>query len=224
MDPQRVIDLWIARLQREQHEDPQLYRSIPFDDYGVEMLGDATGEERTALHAAMLVQLASFDTGRVGQLGEIYWRLALPGLPDDAPAGDLLAERADQLDAALTALDEHLAGPDPQVQNIGVLLAELPWQVLFTRVPWVASTLESDDAEEHLAGSLRAAAYGGAYHRTVGEDSPRWTGTLAGANAALNEVEPVRPAAAFYADLAGLAQREIDKDRREDDERRAGWQ
>lgn len=175
-------------------------------------------------HAKLLVELGSFDGWRVRELGKLYWRLALPRVSDDEPDDEPLAGRDAQLDAALVALVEYLAGSDPQVQSVGDMLFELPWQVLFVRPDWVARLLEADDAENHLEGGLHAAAAQGIHGRTVGEDSPRWTATLAGAQAALEQVEPGSAPAALYADLARLAQREIDKDRREDDEARAGWQ
>ena len=172
VDPDRVVELWISRLRRHQDEDPPRYQPIPFHDYGVEMLGETTSEERAALHSRLIAELGNFDAWRARELGKIYWRLALPGIPDDEPADELLADRAVHLEAALAAVVGHLAGVDPQVERIRDLLIEIPWQVLFQRPDWVARLLKADDAENHLQGGMQTAAVCGMHGRTLGEDSP----------------------------------------------------
>lgn len=77
------------------------------------------------------------------------------------------------------------------------MLFELPWQVLLIRPDWVARLLETDDAKKHLEDGLHAAAVNGMHGRTVGEDSPRWTATLVGAQAALEQVDSGSAAAAL---------------------------
>ncbi len=224
VDPHRVVEQWLARLRRQQDEDPPRYQPIPFHDYGVELLGETTSQERAALHSTLIAELGDFDAWRARELGKIYWRLALPGIPDDEPADELLADRADQLVAAVAAIVDHLAGVDPQVERVRDLLVELPWQALFQRPDLVARLLKADDAENRLQSALRTSAVCGMHGRTVGEDSLRWTTKLIGAQAALQQVESGSAAAILYADLARVAEQEIESDRREDDAQRTGWQ
>lgn len=224
VDPHRVIDIWTRRLRREADEGPQRYRPVPFHDYGTEMLGSTTGEQRTELHATLLGALDGLDAWGRRQLGQIYWRLAVPGLPDD-DYEDFIAGRAEQIDAALTAVDRHLADNPGSMQAVRDVLFELPWQVLLARPAWVDALLtDHDDAEEHLSSGLRAAAVGGMHGRTVGQDCPRWVAAAASAQGAGEQLAGGSPGTVFYADLAGYAQCQIENDRREDDQERDGWQ
>ncbi len=225
VSPPRVIETWLGRLGQDTDEVSSRYRPVPFHDFGVEMLGSATGDERTALHAQLLDGISGLTGWRVRELGQIYWRLALPGISDEAPAEELIAERAEQLDAALVACETYASTPEADQALLGDVLFELPWQVLFARPHWVARLLEcSEDPSGPIPEGLHAAGFTGIHGRSVGEDSPRWTATLAGAEAAVDEVAEGSVAAEFFANLARLAQREIDSDRREDEDERSGWQ
>ncbi len=223
---QRVIDVWWRRLSREDTERHTRYQSVPFHDYGVEMLGDTSGDERIALHSQLLAQLGELPSWRLGELGRIYWRLALPGLPDDDPAAELVANRSTHLNAALAAVERYLTTAEPDVERLAELVSELPWQAVLADPQWVGRLLEVEDstAVERLKSSLEAAAIGGLHGRTLGEDSPRWTATRAGAQTALKQVLPGSPGATFFASLARHAQRQIDDERSEDEQRRSGWQ
>ncbi|MBS1885618.1 MAG: ATP-binding protein [Actinobacteria bacterium] len=84
LDPGRVVDLWIGRLRREREEDGGGgYRAVPWDDYGIEMLGEARGEKLVDLLARLIAPLPTLEGWRRRELTRIFWRLVIPGFRED---------------------------------------------------------------------------------------------------------------------------------------------
>jgi hypothetical protein len=220
----------VARLRRESDDGNGPYRAVPFHDYGVEMLGDRQREARVALYSQLLGHLDALATWRRRELGRLFWRLALPGLPDDEPDEPRVADRREELKTAWQALND-CAGRRSRTDREALteVLFELPWQALLSSPHEVAALIDLDgtangDDQPSFEDALHAAASAGGHGRTVGEDSPRWKATAQQAGAAAAALPKGSAAARFYMSVEEMARRELDKDRREDDEERQGWQ
>ena len=223
-----VVELWIARLRREREEDGGAgYRAIPYDDYRIEMLGGATGDDLVALLARLLEQLPTLAGWRRRELTRIFWRLVVPGLRDDR-LDEVVEHRGAEIGAAWKAIYEYAGRVGSDLVALVDFLVETPWQIVLAKPAAIASLLELDkpsggDERRSLAGAIRSAMNCGSYGRTLGEVSPRSAETAERAQAAANELQADSPGRRLFADLAAAARREIERDRREDDEEMLGW-
>jgi hypothetical protein len=227
LDPGRVVDLWIARLRREREEDGGAgYRAVPYDDYRIEMLPGATGEDLVDLLSRLLKPLPCLAGWRRRELARIFWRLVVPGLRDEE-FDEVVAEREAEIEAAWEAINDHAGGPGSDLTAVVDFLDETPWQVALAAPTAVASLLErhgaGPDGNRRLADAIRAAMSFGGYGRTLGEASPRLATTAEQATAAANELEEGSAGARLFAEVAAAASGEIDRDRRQDDEEMLGW-
>ncbi|MBA3866176.1 MAG: hypothetical protein H0X42_07505 [Solirubrobacterales bacterium] len=227
LDPRRMVDLWLARLRREREEDGGAgYRAVPYDDFRIEML-PGTGEDLVDLLGRLLEPLPTLAGWRRRELARIFWRLVVPGLRDDE-LDEVVAEREAEIEAAWQAIDDHGGRSDSDLVALADFLDETPWQVVLAAPNAVALLLERDEAaggdgHRPLAEAIRAAMSYGGYGRTLGEASPRSAETARRAGAAIDGLEAGSAGARLFEKIAAAASREIDRDRRQDDEEMLGW-
>jgi hypothetical protein len=228
LDPGKVVDLWIARLRREREEDGGGgYRAVPWDDYGIEMLGAAEGGQLADLLGRLIEPLPTLAGWRRRELTRIFWRLVAPGFREDE-LNELIQQRAAQIEAAWKSIVDYSGEAGTDSEALVDFLAETPWQVVLMNPGAVASLLEMDapsqnDERRSFAAAIRAAiAYGG-HGRTLGETSPRHAETAARAQAAADQLPTGSAGALLFGELAAAARNEIDRDRREDEEEMQGW-
>lgn len=226
-EPGRVIDVWVARLRNKNvNYGTNGYRAVPFHDYGVEMLGNAQSAERLKLHTRLLTEVGDLSGQRARDLGLLYWRLALPGLSDDEPDADRVTGRNQELKIAWQAIGDWAVRPSRD--NIAHVLSEAPWQAVLAEPQVVADLLTLEDPLDEgsrmsIRAALRSATESGMHGRTIGEDSPRWKATIEQARTAGDALPAGSAGAQFFSDLEKMARRELERERREDEEERRGW-
>jgi hypothetical protein len=218
-DLDRWTTVWRLRLEHERDDDAvSRYNAVPFQNYGIDQLGNVSPNERRATLARLLSLGEHLDWWPRRQLGRLFWRAGVPGFDDiaDEPA-QLDAERVTE---ALDAFTDWVLADGQDPSAVLEMLFELPWQLVLERPEWVKRLLESTtgDLREECMGGLHAAAFGGVYGITRLSYIEATARNLAG------EFQPESPAQRQYTAVATAARRQLDRDREENEELDAGWQ
>jgi hypothetical protein len=219
--PDLLVSVWVRRLRN----DSDGFEAVPFHDFGVDML-PADRQQRVSTLGSILGHANEARGWSLREIGRLIWRLAVPGLDEDASdPEEQLAARAEVIDDALAELGSWIVAAEED-DVVTELLFEFPWLVLLERPDWVHTVLEESPGTRRAAveSGLHAAAFGGGHGRTLGEDSPRLTRTAEAARAAADGLPAGSAAARLFSDIARIARKEIEQERRRDDELDAGWE
>jgi hypothetical protein len=225
-DPDSVVDVFGQRLRSGREANG--YRPIPFNEFQSEPLADADKQTRRRVVDSLLLLGPDLNALDRRELGKLVWKLTVPGIDDADPDDKLLAERSEQIETALDALEGILETGERGIETATAVLFEMPWQIILDRYRWIAALLDRAQAidakhADSLGQSFFAGGIGGLHGRSMGEASPRWVRTADIAREALNALPPGSPGHRLFTDLLRAAERELEDDRKEDDEMEAGW-
>jgi hypothetical protein len=224
VDPERAIDMWLGRLSLEANRELS-YRAVPFHNSDDALLEGAGGEQRIQLLMRLLSTGAAVDGRDHRSVAALYWRIAVPGLPDDEPDEERIAAAATGTAAAWRAL---LAAVEAGANHdlVVCLLTELPWQVLLTSPAAISELLDasSEEIAKEFSAALEAAGHLGFCGRTIGEDSKRWTSTQAHAHRHAAQLPRGARARGLWRAIEKRAMANLNEDRRHDQELRVDWQ
>jgi hypothetical protein len=182
-------------------------RGVSSHDNDIDLLGGATGEELLVLLRRVRDALLDGSPRLQFEAGNLYWRLA------------------GEQDAALTVLQEWLAGIDEeQVDTALMLMANMPWDVTLTHPQFVEATLNaaharSADSLAKVAGALLsvATAYGD-QSRTMGEPPSRHVRLRDEGRARAKGFNPGSPTGQFYETVVTRAEARLREAEQEDEE------
>jgi hypothetical protein len=219
-DSDRFVSVWSRRLEN----DADGFQAVPFHDFRVEML-PANRDDRVSVLRSLIGHANRATGWTLLEIGRLVWQLVLPGFDDDEDDVDeQLVARAQVIDDALAELGRWI-GVAQDDGHVSEVLIELPWVVLLDRAKWVHTILEQNSGTRRVAveSGLHGAAFSGGHGRTLGEDSKRLTRTEEAARNAAESLPVGSAAERLFSDIARIARKEIEEERRRDEEIDAGW-
>jgi len=222
--PDRVIDVFMARLRRQADDQSGCHDAVPYHESDGDLLGDADGDERERLLRRLSAEGAGLPDAVHRELGKLYWSLTVTGVGHDDIDDAVLAAQAPNIDVGLAVLRATVAPRNAPAELLEDIFSEMPWQLGLANLDFIARMLGEIEARslqtaEGFARAVFAAVvYGGIHGRTMGEESARVRHTRESANAARQSADPASCAWKLFSDMVTWADREAAEDRREDDE------
>ena len=222
--PEIAISTWKARLQRQDEASLHHYKAVPYSNFAGDLLKGVDGPERLSLLTSLVALAGKVGSWAARQLGSLVWTIAVPDIRDDTASTETLDDRSSQIAAAFEALEECLADQTLTLKDGGRILHQIPWQVVLGVPEWVDRILVFDSDGKGLDSSFRSASMAGIHGRSPGQDSPRWTSTLEQADRSKADQELGERSRELYAAIARIATKEIEGDRKQDEDEQADWE